>query len=70
MREFKTRGPCRLRANGRESRSKGRCQKTIAVLPAEEWRKAVPRLRGGQDTLSGVEGRAMRVLDAFFFEEL
>jgi hypothetical protein len=42
----------------------------IAVLPAEEWRKAVPWLRGGEDTIPGIEGRAIRVLDAFFFEEL
>ena len=42
----------------------------IAVLPAEEWRKAAPWLRGGEDTLPGIEGRAIRVLDAFFFEEL
>jgi len=42
----------------------------IAVLPAEEWRKAAPWLRGFEDTLLGIDGRAMRVLDAFFFEEL
>jgi hypothetical protein len=42
----------------------------ITVLPAEEWRKAAPWLRGGEDTLPGIEGRAIRVLDAFFFEEL
>jgi hypothetical protein len=42
----------------------------IAVLPAEEWRKTAPWLRGGEDTLPGIEGRAIRVLDAFFFEEL
>jgi hypothetical protein len=42
----------------------------IAVLPAQEWRKAVPWLRAGQDTIPGLEGRAIRVLDAFFFEEL
>ncbi len=42
----------------------------ITVLPAEEWRKPAPWLRGGEDTRIGVEGRAIRVLDAFFFEEL
>lgn len=42
----------------------------IAVLPAQEWRKAAPWLRGGEDTLPGIESRAIRVLDAFFFEEL
>jgi hypothetical protein len=42
----------------------------IIVLPAEEWRKPAPWLRGGEDTLMGVEGKAIRVLDAFFFEEL
>jgi hypothetical protein len=42
----------------------------ITVLPAEEWRKLVPGLRGGQDTIPGIEGNEIRVLDAFFFEEL
>jgi hypothetical protein len=42
----------------------------IAVLPAEEWRKPVPWLRGGEETLMGVEDREVRVLDAFFFEDL
>jgi hypothetical protein len=42
----------------------------ITVLPAEEWRKPVPWLRGGDNTLPGIEGRPLRVLDAFFFEEL
>jgi len=42
----------------------------ITVLPAEEWRKPAPWLRGGEDTLIGVEGKTIRVLDAFFFEEL
>lgn len=41
----------------------------ISVLPAEEWRKAAPWLRGGQGMLPGIAGRAIRVLDAFFFEE-
>jgi hypothetical protein len=41
----------------------------IAVLPAEEWRKPVPGLRGGEDTPMGIQGRAVRVLDAFFFED-
>ena len=40
------------------------------MLPSEEWRKAVPWLRGGEDYLSRVEGEAIRVLDAFFFEEM
>ena len=42
----------------------------ITVLPAEEWRKPVPWLGGGDETLPGIEGRPVRVLDAFFFEEL
>ena len=42
----------------------------IAVLPAEEWRKPVPGLRGGEDTPMGVEDKPVRVLDAFFFEEI
>ena len=42
----------------------------IAVLPAEEWRKPVPWLRAGEDTLIGPEDKVIRVLDAFFFEEL
>jgi hypothetical protein len=42
----------------------------IAVLPAKEWRKAVPGWRGGEDTIPGIEGKEVRVLDAFFFEEL
>jgi hypothetical protein len=42
----------------------------IAVLPAEEWRKPAPKLRGGKETPMGVEGRAIRVLDAFFFEDI
>jgi hypothetical protein len=42
----------------------------IAVLPAEEWRKPVPWLRGGEETLMAVDDRAVRVLDAFFFEDL
>ena len=42
----------------------------ITVLPAEEWRKPVPGLRGGEDTLMGIQGRAVRVLDAFFFEDI
>jgi hypothetical protein len=39
----------------------------ITVLPAEEWRKPVPWLRGGEETLVGIEGRPVRVLDAFFY---
>jgi hypothetical protein len=42
----------------------------IAVLPSEEWRKPVPGLRGGDETPMGVEDRPIRVLDAFFFEEI
>jgi hypothetical protein len=42
----------------------------IAVLPAEEWRKTVTWLRAGEDTLIGIEGKVIRVLDAFFFEKL
>ena len=41
----------------------------IAVLPEEEWRKPVPWLRGGADTIPGIEGRPVRVLNAFFFSE-
>ena len=36
----------------------------IAVLPAEEWRKPAPSLHAGEDTLTGVEGKVIRVLDA------
>jgi hypothetical protein len=32
----------------------------ITVLSAEEWRKPVPWLRGGEDTLVGIEGRQVR----------
>jgi hypothetical protein len=42
----------------------------IAVLLTEEWRKPVPWLRGGEETLMAVDGRTVRVLDAFFFEDL
>jgi hypothetical protein len=42
----------------------------ITVLPAEEWRKPAPWLRGTEETLIGLDGRAIRVLDAFFFESL
>jgi len=42
----------------------------ITVLPAEEWRKPVPWLRGSEETLIGLDGRAIRVLDTFFFEGL
>jgi hypothetical protein len=42
----------------------------IAVLPAEEWQKAAPWLRGTEETLIGLDGKAVRVLDAFFFESL
>jgi hypothetical protein len=42
----------------------------IAVLPAEEWRKPAPLVACRGDTLIGIEGKLIRVLDAFFFEEL
>jgi hypothetical protein len=42
----------------------------ITVLPAEEWRKPAPWLRGTEETLIGLNGKAIRVLDAFFFETL
>jgi hypothetical protein len=42
----------------------------ITVLPPEEWRKPVPWLRGGEDSLIGLESKAIRVLDALFFEDL
>ena len=45
-------------------------KRDITVLPAEEWRKPVPGLHGGEDTIPGIEGRSIRVLDAFFFEEM
>lgn len=38
----------------------------ITVLPPEEWRKPAPWLRGTEETLVGLDGRAIRVLDAFF----
>ena len=42
----------------------------LVVLPAEEWQKPAPRLRGTEETLIGLDGKAIRVLDAFFFESL
>jgi hypothetical protein len=42
----------------------------IAVLPAEEWRKQVPELRGGDETPMGIGGKTIRVLGAFFFEDI
>ena len=42
----------------------------ITVLPAAEWRKPVPWFRDDDDSLSGIEGKAVRVLDTLFFEEL
>lgn len=42
----------------------------IIVLPAEEWRKPAPWLRGTEETLIGLDGKAIRVLDAFFFESM
>jgi len=40
----------------------------IIVLPEVEWRKPVPWLRGTEETLIGLDGKPLRVLDAFFFE--
>ena len=40
------------------------------VLAAGEWRKPAPWLRGTEETLIGVNGKPIRVLDAFFFESL
>jgi hypothetical protein len=42
----------------------------ITILPAEEWRRPAPWLRGTEETLIGLDGKAIRVLDAFFFESL
>jgi hypothetical protein len=42
----------------------------VAVLPAGEWRRAAPRLRGGEETCMAIEDRPVRVLDAFFFEQM
>jgi hypothetical protein len=42
----------------------------IAVLPSEEWLKLAPWLRGTEETLIGIDGKAIRVLDALFFESL
>lgn len=42
----------------------------IAVLPPEEWLKPAPWLRGTEETLIGIDGKAIRVLDALFFESL
>jgi hypothetical protein len=42
----------------------------ITVVPAEEWRKPAPWLRGTEEILIGLDGKAIRVLDAFFFESL
>jgi hypothetical protein len=42
----------------------------IAVLPAEDWRKPAPWLRGTEETLIWMDGKAIRALDAFFFESL
>lgn len=42
----------------------------IAVLAAAEWRKPAPWLRGTEETLVGLNGKAIRVLDAFFVESL
>src|SRR5215471_2073501 len=42
----------------------------ITVLPAEEWRKPAPWLRGAEETLIGLDGKAIHVLDAFFFESV
>ena len=40
----------------------------IAVLPDEELRKTVPRLRGGEEALVGTMGEPITVKDALFFE--
>ena len=40
----------------------------IAVIPEEEWRKAVPGLRAEPDVFVGAGGEPLRVLDALFFE--
>ncbi len=49
----------------------GLLEKTgITVLPAEEWRKPVPWLRSGEECLIGLQGKPIRVLDAFFFQAL
>jgi hypothetical protein len=42
----------------------------VTVLPVEEWWKPVRWLRGSEETFIGLDGRALRVLDAFFFESL
>ena len=42
----------------------------ITVLPEVEWRKPAPWLRGGEEAIVGMMGEPVRVLDAFFFEEL
>ncbi len=42
----------------------------ITVLPEEEWRKPVPWLSPGEETLSGRGKEAVTVLDALFFEML
>jgi hypothetical protein len=42
----------------------------IAVLSAKEWQKPVPWLRGSEETLIGIDGKVIRVLDAFFFESV
>ncbi|PYT24176.1 MAG: hypothetical protein DMG57_29640 [Acidobacteria bacterium] len=42
----------------------------ITVLAAEEWRKPAPWLQGTEETLIGLDGKAIRVPDAFFFESL
>ncbi|MGH9627369.1 MAG: hypothetical protein ACRD7E_03265 [Bryobacteraceae bacterium] len=40
------------------------------MLPVEEWRKPAPWLRRTEETLIGLDGKAIRVLEAFFFESL
>jgi len=42
----------------------------ITVLTAEEWRKPAPWLKRSEEALIGLGGKAIRVLDAFFFESL
>ena len=41
----------------------------IAVLPEEELRMPVPWLRPSNETITAIEGRPLRVFDAFFFSE-
>ncbi len=42
----------------------------ISVLPRQEWSKPVPRLTASEGTIAAVKPGALRVLDAFFLEEI